>query len=518
MAKLRREIADDEDRARHQAPAAPPQRGAVGRDRRLHQRRQVLAAQPADRRRRARRERAVRHARPDGPPRAHARRPRRSRSPTPSASSGTCRTSWSRRSARRSRRSPTPTSILHVVDGSHPDPESQLAAVRAGARRHRRPRRPRARRHQQGRHRRPARARPAAAPREAQRRRLGPDRRGHRRAARARSTATCRAPTSRSTSWCPTTGATWSPGSHATGEVLSVEHTDDGTPLHARVGPALAAELAPFATAPTPEPSASARRPARSGTLGRTGEQLTLGRRPHAHPRADDEPQVEHLTSRLTSRAAALVALRRRCPLLQLLVGAASSAARPAFVAGRDTCYLRRAWSTPACVLPLRGARRRRRRAPRLACVHHRLRADDRRLDLRRRRSPARRSRRPRALRRVRPPRCRAVPDPAACSELPKGPHARVVLAERRSTRATVADLLPARRVGGLPRHAARRSDGSTASLHGRPSARSTRCSRRAPSWRWSPAATAAASRCAGCSHVHARRAAHRARRLRPCR
>ncbi len=52
------------------------------------------------------------------------------RSPTRSASCATCRTSWSRRSARRSKRSATPTSSLHVVDGSHPDPAAQLATVR----------------------------------------------------------------------------------------------------------------------------------------------------------------------------------------------------------------------------------------------------------------------------------------------------------------------------------------------------------------------------------------------------
>ena len=52
------------------------------------------------------------------------------RSATPSASSGTCRTSWSRRSARRWRRSADSDLILHVVDGAHPDPEGQLAAVR----------------------------------------------------------------------------------------------------------------------------------------------------------------------------------------------------------------------------------------------------------------------------------------------------------------------------------------------------------------------------------------------------
>jgi GTP-binding protein HflX len=35
---------------------------------------------------------------------------------------------------------------------------------------------------------------------------------------------------------------------HQTGEVIAVEHTDDGTRLHARVGPALAAELAAYAS------------------------------------------------------------------------------------------------------------------------------------------------------------------------------------------------------------------------------------------------------------------------------
>ena len=54
--------------------------------------------------------------------------------PTPSASSGTCRTSSSRRSARRWRRSPTPTCILHVVDGCAPGPGGAARRRPRGAR------------------------------------------------------------------------------------------------------------------------------------------------------------------------------------------------------------------------------------------------------------------------------------------------------------------------------------------------------------------------------------------------
>ena len=70
--------------------------------------------------------------------------------------------------------------VLHVVDGSHPDPEGQLAAVRevladVGAQGVHG-----ARRRQQGGHRRPRGRRPAARPRAARGRRLGPHRRGPR--------------------------------------------------------------------------------------------------------------------------------------------------------------------------------------------------------------------------------------------------------------------------------------------------------------------------------------------------
>ena len=109
MAKLRRELADMKTARDVKRSRRDRERGAQRRARRLHQRGQVVTAQPAHRRRRARRERAVRHPRPDGAARARPRTAGCTRWPTPSASSGTCPRSWSRRSARHWRRSPTPT-------------------------------------------------------------------------------------------------------------------------------------------------------------------------------------------------------------------------------------------------------------------------------------------------------------------------------------------------------------------------------------------------------------------------
>jgi GTP-binding protein HflX len=39
---------------------------------------------------------------------------------------------------------------------------------------------------------------------------------------------------------------------HSTGEVLATDHTGEGTAMHVRVDPALAAELAPFAVSSRP--------------------------------------------------------------------------------------------------------------------------------------------------------------------------------------------------------------------------------------------------------------------------
>ena len=119
--------------------------------------------------------------------------------------------------------------ILHVVDGSHPDPEGQISAVRAGAGRDRRRQGARGHRHQQGRRGRPDGDRPAAPARAALGRRLGQDRRGRRRrAARGRGRAApARASSSRR--WCPTPAATCIDRIHQHGEIDSMEHTGDGT-------------------------------------------------------------------------------------------------------------------------------------------------------------------------------------------------------------------------------------------------------------------------------------------------
>ena len=102
--------------------------------------------------------------------------------------------------------------ILHVVDGSHPAPEEQLAAVREVIREVGATERARDRGDQQGGRGRPAGAPAAAAEREALHRRLGPHRPGHRRAARAHRRRTAAARRSRSRCSCRTRAAGWSRG------------------------------------------------------------------------------------------------------------------------------------------------------------------------------------------------------------------------------------------------------------------------------------------------------------------
>ena len=91
---------------------------------------QVVAAEPADRRRGAGRGRAVRHPRsrpPAGPaPPTAGCTP----SPTRSASSGICRTNWWSRSGRPWRRSPTPICCCTSSTAPTSIPEEQVAAVR----------------------------------------------------------------------------------------------------------------------------------------------------------------------------------------------------------------------------------------------------------------------------------------------------------------------------------------------------------------------------------------------------
>ena len=97
-------------RAARRAPRrARAARAAGGRDRRLHERRQVDAAQHAHQERRAGRGQAVRDARPDDAPAEAARASARSSSPTPSGSSAICRAIWRARSAPRSRSWTRPT-------------------------------------------------------------------------------------------------------------------------------------------------------------------------------------------------------------------------------------------------------------------------------------------------------------------------------------------------------------------------------------------------------------------------
>ena len=67
MSKLRRQLKAMETVPRHPARGAAPGRGAGGRDRRVHERREVEPAQPHHRRGGAGRERALRHPRSDGP-------------------------------------------------------------------------------------------------------------------------------------------------------------------------------------------------------------------------------------------------------------------------------------------------------------------------------------------------------------------------------------------------------------------------------------------------------------------
>ena len=129
ISQLRAELRRHAAGAGHQAVPASGQRGACGLDRRLHQRGQVVAAEPAHRRRGAGRGRPVRHPGPDHPavphhgrPGVHADRHRRLR-PAPAAPAGRVVPV----DAGGDRRADL---LLHVVDGSDEHPEEQVAAVR----------------------------------------------------------------------------------------------------------------------------------------------------------------------------------------------------------------------------------------------------------------------------------------------------------------------------------------------------------------------------------------------------
>ena len=127
MAKLRREIKDMKISRDTRRLSPQGQRGAERRDRRLHQRRQVLLAQPAHRRGRARREPAVRHPRPDGAPRRDRGRPPLHAGRHGRGSSASCRPSSSRPSGRRWRRWPTPTCCCTSSTARTPTPRARSA-------------------------------------------------------------------------------------------------------------------------------------------------------------------------------------------------------------------------------------------------------------------------------------------------------------------------------------------------------------------------------------------------------
>ena len=116
---------------RHRPPSRDPaqaqrrSRLSTGRHRRVHERGQVDAAQPTDRRGRARRGPPVRHARRHHPPARPARRRAGAASPTPSGSCASCPTSSSRRSARRSTSWSTPTCSCTSSTPPPPTPASR---------------------------------------------------------------------------------------------------------------------------------------------------------------------------------------------------------------------------------------------------------------------------------------------------------------------------------------------------------------------------------------------------------
>ena len=208
-----------------QGPAPRPNRtGGPGR---LHQRRQVDAAQPAHRRRRAGGGPALLHPRPHHPPPAACPAARRSSSPTRSASSASCPTSWWRRSAPRSRRSSRPTCSCTSSTPPRPTPTARSRPCGTCCARSSADERPRAAGGQQGRRGRPTGGRPGRAIGRGGR--LGRDRGRHRQAAARRWATGCGPSTRWSSCTSPTSGATCWPPLHREGEVLVEVHDEHAT-------------------------------------------------------------------------------------------------------------------------------------------------------------------------------------------------------------------------------------------------------------------------------------------------
>ena len=125
---------------RRAKPHPPARRGAHGRARRLYQRRQVDAVQPADRRTARSPPTSCSPRSTPRCARSRAGRARRSCCRTPSASSATCRTTWSRRSASTLTEAADADLLLHVIDGSSLERDVQERRWTRCSRRSARPR------------------------------------------------------------------------------------------------------------------------------------------------------------------------------------------------------------------------------------------------------------------------------------------------------------------------------------------------------------------------------------------
>ena len=140
--------------------------------------------------------------------------------------------------------------LVHVVDGADPMPEQQITAVREVlaeiGEQHSRPMPPRAARGEQARRGRGPADRPAAAPASGRRVRVGSDRAG---ADRLRAAIAERLPRPEVEIdvLLPYRAGSLTARVHSDGEVLTEEHTPDGTRLRARVGAELATAVRPYA-------------------------------------------------------------------------------------------------------------------------------------------------------------------------------------------------------------------------------------------------------------------------------
>ena len=278
---------------------------AERRDRRLHQRGQVLAAQPAHGGRRPRRERVVRTLDPtvrraeteDGMPYTLS---------DTVGSSGPCRPSWSRRSGPRSRRWPTPTCSCTSSTAATPTRRATSCGP-GGPQRFQRGRGQGGHRRQQGRRGRPrGHCRRADPPGTALDRRLGPDRPGHRRPGRP-GRAGDPAADLEVKAVIPYERGDLVSRLHQESQVLSTEHREDGTFVHARCTRRCSATSAPIS-------SEAPRRWARTQAAPRAGWQSMRRDAQPVRP-ADRSERGARATRRVAGRlrpVAALGSLRRR--------------------------------------------------------------------------------------------------------------------------------------------------------------------------------------------------------------